>query len=260
MAWSPWASILDTTSSASTCLPHHENDAPSSELYSASRSPRIGAKRPVAQGGPYYHKSDPGTIVLMSRPCWRSTIPDTCGPPSLHHYRLPIAYGPSRRDEIVRGLLAFRNLFDGSRRMTASPSHLTPQSAARMCGASIDRLHVRSPSIRQLFWDSLDDEFNTGVRPRLGSVPMVRVLIGFATPPSSTPTPARRRPRRLAPRRRSLREAQPSLRPFPSNPPWGGPQSSNQRVDPALLTCSALRTQLRHGERTSRPATNPQPA
>ena len=103
----------------------------------------------LTKDGKKISKSDPGTIVLMSD-LLETHAPDTLRALFLtSHYRRPIDYGPSRLDEIARGLQAFHKGFERFERLTGTsllrargpdaPRRLRPRRRRRSCR--------RSPSI-----------------------------------------------------------------------------------------------------------------
>ena len=74
----------------------------------------------LTKDGKKISKSDPGTIVLMSD-LLESHAPDTLRALFLtSHYRRPTDYGPSRLDEIARGLQAFHKGFERFEQLTGT--------------------------------------------------------------------------------------------------------------------------------------------
>jgi cysteinyl-tRNA synthetase len=160
-------------------FPHHENEVVQSESYSGKPFATYWLHNGLlTKGGKKISKSDPETIVLMGD-LLRDHDPDTLRALLLSsHYRRPIDYGPSRLDEVARGLLAFRNLFERFERLTG-------ESFYALAAEDRDRAD-RVPSAiaeveehRARFLEAMDDDFNTG--GALGELfEMVRSVNRFA--------------------------------------------------------------------------------
>ncbi len=147
-------------------FPHHENEVAQSESYTG---------RPFAtywlhtglltKDGRKISKSDPGTIVLM-RDLLRSHDPDTLRALFLtSHYRRPTDYGPSRLDEIARGLQTFRNLFDRFARLTGESFFDIQAPTLRADGDAAEGEAELARAVvghRERFLEAMDDDFNTG--------------------------------------------------------------------------------------------------
>src|SRR5262249_42180524 len=124
--------------------------------------------------------SDPDTIVLM-RDLLARHDPDTLRALLLSsHYRRPIDFGPSRLDEIDRGLQSFRHLFERFERLTGSPFYDLPAPAPPPdLDAGPSPLLTEVGEHRRRFLDAMDDDFNTG--GALGELfEIVRALNRFA--------------------------------------------------------------------------------
>ncbi len=143
-------------------FPHHENEVVQSESYSGRPFATYWLHNGLlTKGGKKISKSDPETIVLMGD-LLKQHDSDTLRAMLLSsHYRRPIDYGPTRLDEIGRGLLAFRNLFDRFQRSTGESFYML-EGADR---ESPDRLASPIPEVeehRTRFLEAMDDDFNTG--------------------------------------------------------------------------------------------------
>ncbi len=145
-------------------FPHHENEVVQSESYTGKPFATFWLHNGLlTKGGRKISKSDPDTIVLMSDLLGRHD-PDTLRALLLtSHYRRPIDYGPSRLDELSRGLQAFHKGFDRFERLTGSSFY---QLAAPTRRAEFDPgaspLLEEVAEHRRRFLDAMDDDFNTG--------------------------------------------------------------------------------------------------
>jgi cysteinyl-tRNA synthetase len=145
-------------------FPHHENEVVQSESYSGEPFATYWMHNGLlTKDGKKISKSDPGTIVLMSD-LLKAHDSDTLRALLLtSHYRRPIDYGPSRLDEIKRGLQTFRKAFERFEALTGSTfdaleaptrrSEFDPGSSALLAEIAEHRLR---------FLDAMDDDFNTG--------------------------------------------------------------------------------------------------
>ena len=143
-------------------FPHHENEVVQSESYSGKPFASYWLHNGLlTKGGKKISKSDPETIVLMGDLLERHD-PDTLRTLLLSsHYRRPIDYGPSRLEEIAKGLQSFRNLFERYERLTGE-SFYALKSPLRQSEA---REVVGIPEVEELranFLEAMDDDFNTG--------------------------------------------------------------------------------------------------
>ena len=98
-------------------FPHHENELAQSESYTGEPFASYWMHNGLlTKDGKKISKSDPGTIVLMSD-LLKAHAPDTLRVLLLSsHYRRPIDYGPTRLEEIERGLQTFYRAFERFRR------------------------------------------------------------------------------------------------------------------------------------------------
>jgi cysteinyl-tRNA synthetase len=145
-------------------FPHHENELVQSESYTgvpfASYWLHNGL---LTKEGRKISKSDPGTIVLMSD-LLKAHAPDTLRVLLLSsHYRRPIDYGPTRLEEIERGLQTFYRAFERFEELTGARFD---QLAAPARRGDFDpggsELLQEIADHRQRFLDAMDDDFNTG--------------------------------------------------------------------------------------------------
>ncbi len=145
-------------------FPHHENEVVQSESFSGRPFATYWMHNGLlTKDGKKISKSDPGTIVLMAD-LLASHDPDTLRALLLtSHYRRPTDYGPSRLDEVARGLQAFSTFFERAERLLGTPFHALPAPDRR---AEFDPggspLLVEVAEHRQAFLDAMDDDFNTG--------------------------------------------------------------------------------------------------
>lgn len=145
-------------------FPHHENELVQSESYTGMPFATYWLHNGLlTKDGKKISKSDPGTIVLMTD-LLASHDPDTLRALFLtSHYRRPIDYGPSRLDEIGRGLQTFYKGFERFERLTGLDFYQLEAPTRR---ASLDQgdsaLSAQVAAHRQRFLDAMDDDFNTG--------------------------------------------------------------------------------------------------
>jgi cysteinyl-tRNA synthetase len=145
-------------------FPHHENEVVQSESFTGKPFATYWLHNGLlTKEGKKISKSDPGTIVLMSD-LLRAYDPDTLRALLLtSHYRRPIDYGPTRLDELRRGLQAFIRAFERFEQLTGSPFDQLDSPSRR---ADFDP--GESPLLREIaehrqrFLDAMDDDFNTG--------------------------------------------------------------------------------------------------
>jgi cysteinyl-tRNA synthetase len=145
-------------------FPHHENEVVQSESYTgvpfASYWLHNGL---LTKEGRKISKSDPGTIVLMSD-LLAAHDPDTLRALLVaSHYRRPIDYGPTRLEELKRGLQTFHKAFERLEHLTGTRFDQLQAPTRRDefdPGSSI--LLKEVGGLRQRFLDAMDDDFNTG--------------------------------------------------------------------------------------------------
>jgi len=145
-------------------FPHHENELVQSECYTGEPFASFWMHNGLlTKEGKKISKSDPGTVVLMSDLLERYS-PDVLRLLLLSsHYRRPIDYGPTRLDEIDRGLQTFYRAFERFEELCKEPFYTLEAPTRRADWKDGD-----SPSLaeiaehRQRFLDAMDDDFNTG--------------------------------------------------------------------------------------------------
>ncbi len=145
-------------------FPHHENEVVQSECYSGQPFATYWLHNGLlTKDGKKISKSDPGTIVLM-RDLLKKHDPDTLRALLLtSHYRRPIDYGPSRLDELSRGLQSFYKTFERFERLTGKSFYDLEAPSRRAPFDSGDSALLKGiANHRQKFLDALDDDFNTG--------------------------------------------------------------------------------------------------
>jgi len=143
-------------------FPHHENEVVQSESFTGKPFATYWLHNGLlTKGGKKISKSDPETIVLM-QDLLRQHDPDTLRALLLSsHYRRPIDYGPSRLDEISRGLQAFRNFFDRYERI-AGESFYALDAPRREDEGRTPSAIPEVEEHRSRFLEAMDDDFNTG--------------------------------------------------------------------------------------------------
>ncbi len=145
-------------------FPHHENELVQSESYTGEPFASYWLHNGLlTKDGRKISKSDPATIVLMSD-LLKAHPPDTLRALLLSsHYRRPIDFGPSRLDEIERGLQTFYRAFERFLELTGERFD---QLAAPTRRGELDpggsSLLKEVADHRQQFLDAMDDDFNTG--------------------------------------------------------------------------------------------------
>lgn len=145
-------------------FPHHENEVVQSESYTGQTFATYWMHNGLlTKDGKKISKSDPGTIVLM-KDLLKAHDSDTLRALLLtSHYRRPIDYGPSRLDELSRGLQTFAKGFERFERLTGTRFYdlIAPTRRKDMdTGNSAFLGDVAAH--RQRFLDAMDDDFNTG--------------------------------------------------------------------------------------------------
>ncbi len=145
-------------------FPHHENEVVQSESFTGEPFATYWMHNGLlTKDGKKISKSDPGTIVLMSD-LLETHAPDTLRALFLtSHYRRPTDYGPSRLDELARGLQAFHKGFDRFEQLTGSSFFEleAPSSRGDFDPGTSSLLEVIAGH-RGRFLDAMDDDFNTG--------------------------------------------------------------------------------------------------
>ena len=144
-------------------FPHHENEVVQSESYTgvpfASYWLHNGL---LTKDGKKISKSDPGTIVLMSD-LLKAHAPDTLRALLLSsHYRRPIDYGPTRLEEIERGLQTFYRAFERFEERTGKSFYSLEAPTRRDVSAGDSSLPDEIAEHRRQFLEAMDDDFNTG--------------------------------------------------------------------------------------------------
>ena len=116
----------------------------------------------LTKDGRKISKSDPGTIVLMSD-LLKAHAPDTLRALLLSsHYRRPIDYGPTRLEEIERGLQTFYRAFERFEELTGKSFYSLEAPTRRDDTPGDPALPAGIAEHRQQFLDAMDDDFNTG--------------------------------------------------------------------------------------------------
>jgi cysteinyl-tRNA synthetase len=232
-------------------FPHHENEVAQSESYTGQPFATYWLHNGLlTKEGKKISKSDPDTVVLMSD-LLRRHDPDTLRSLFLtSHYRRPTDYGPSRLDEIGRGLQTFHNLFDRFERVTGESFYTLPGPNRR---ADLDvgssELLREVGEHRQRFLDAMDDDFNTGAA--VGELfDIVRVLnryidaSGIEAPGKAGATPDPGAIRELRAGAVVLRELTQILGLY-RRPPARPKAEQDRLTGPLLDLLLHLRTQLR---------------
>ena len=147
-------------------FPHHENEVVQSECYSGKPFATYWLHTGLlTKGGRKISKSDPDTIVLMAD-LLEKYDPDTLRALFLSsHYRRPIDYGPSRLDELDKGLQTFRHFFGRFERLTGESFYALAAPERRaddVPGTDRSQLLGEVAELRRRFLEAMDDDFNTG--------------------------------------------------------------------------------------------------
>jgi cysteinyl-tRNA synthetase len=145
-------------------FPHHENEVVQSESFSGETFATYWMHNGLlTKDGKKISKSDPGTIVLMSD-LLRAHDTDTLRALLLtSHYRRPIDYGPSRLDELKRGLQTFRKAFERFESLTGTPfDQLDAPTRRAEFDPGASPLLKEVGEHRDRFLEAMDDDFNTG--------------------------------------------------------------------------------------------------
>ncbi len=164
-------------------FPHHENEVVQSESFSGKPFANYWLHTGLlTKGGRKISKSDPETIVLMAD-LLEKYDPDTLRALFLSsHYRRPIDYGPSRLDELAKGLHSFRQFFERFERLTGQSFYTLTAPTSRLednASADAPPLLKTVQEHRVGFLSAMDDDFNTG--GALGELfELVRVLNRYA--------------------------------------------------------------------------------
>ena len=145
-------------------FPHHENELVQSECYTGKTFATYWLHNGLlTKDGKKISKSDPGTIILMSD-LLKKHHPDTIRTLLLSsHYRRPIDYGPSRLEELERGLQSFYRAFERFEELTGESfdTLVAPTSRADFDTKGSAFL-AEIGEHREAFLEAFDDDFNTG--------------------------------------------------------------------------------------------------
>ncbi|MGZ3433824.1 MAG: cysteine--tRNA ligase, partial [Isosphaeraceae bacterium] len=144
-------------------FPHHENEVVQSESYTGVPFVSYWLHNGLlTKDGRKISKSDPGTIVLMSD-LLKAHAPDTLRALLLSsHYRRPIDYGPTRLEEIERGLQTFYRAFERFEERTGKSFYSLEAPTRRDDTPGDPALPAAIVELRQQFLEAMDDDFNTG--------------------------------------------------------------------------------------------------
>jgi cysteinyl-tRNA synthetase len=144
-------------------FPHHENEVVQSESYSGKPFATFWLHNGLlTKEGRKISKSDPGTIVLMSDLLEKHAADTLRSLLLTSHYRRPIDYGPTRLDELSRGLQAFHKAFERCKRLTGTDFYQLEAPRRRTDAAPSDDLPDEIADHRSRFLEAMDDDFNTG--------------------------------------------------------------------------------------------------
>jgi cysteinyl-tRNA synthetase len=158
-------------------FPHHENEVVQSESFTGQTFATYWMHNGLlTKDGKKVSKSDPGTVILMSDLLQRHDADTLRALFLASHYRRPIDYGPTRLQELKKGLQNFNKLFDRFESITqesfynlVAPTRANDFSVGRQ---EIDtsgtpayrqsKLLTEVGDHRQRFLDAMNDDFNTG--------------------------------------------------------------------------------------------------
>ena len=145
-------------------FPHHENEVVQSESFSGKPFASYWLHNGLlTKDGKKISKSDPGTIVLMAD-LLKAHDADTLRALFLSsHYRRPIDYGPTRLDELKRGLQTFHKAFERFEALTDARFDQLEAPKTRSDFAPGDSALLKEVvEHREKFLAAMDDDFNTG--------------------------------------------------------------------------------------------------
>lgn len=148
-------------------FPHHENEVAQSEACTHKPFVRYWLHNGLlTKDGKKIAKSDPETVVLMKDLLTKHDTDTLRSVFLTSHYRRPIDYGPTRLDELSRGLQAFHGFFDRYQSITGELFHNLEAPTQR---ADLDPTIVAQSTLvatlaehRNNVLSALDDDFNTG--------------------------------------------------------------------------------------------------
>jgi cysteinyl-tRNA synthetase len=145
-------------------FPHHENELVQAESFSGKTFASYWLHNGLlTKDGRKISKSDPGTIVLMAD-LLEAHDADTLRALLLSsHYRRPIDYGPTRLDELKRGLQTFHKAFERFETHTGTRFDQidAPKTRAEFAPGE-SALLKEVAEHRDGFLAAMDDDFNTG--------------------------------------------------------------------------------------------------
>jgi cysteinyl-tRNA synthetase len=145
-------------------FPHHENEVVQSESYSGQPFATYWLHNGLlTKDGKKISKSDPGTVILMAD-LLEAHDADTLRALFLaSHYRRPIDYGPTRLEELKRGLQTFHKGFERFEHLTGTRFDQLEASARRgEFEPGESALLKELAEHREQFLAAMDDDFNTG--------------------------------------------------------------------------------------------------
>lgn len=145
-------------------FPHHENEVVQSECFTGETFATYWLHNGLlTKDGRKISKSDPGTVILM-RDLLESHDRDTLRALFLSsHYRRPIDYGPTRLEELHRGLQVFRKAFEKYEQVTGSRFYELSAPTSRGEFAAGESPFLKELGVhREKFLAAMDDDFNTG--------------------------------------------------------------------------------------------------
>ncbi len=145
-------------------FPHHENELAQSESYHEKPFVKYWMHNGLlTKNGRKISKSDPDTVVLMKDLLVKFEPDIIRGLILSSHYRSPIDFGNSRLDEIGRGLMAFRNLFERFDRVSGLSFYsLAAPTRHGDFGTDGTPFLEQVAEHRRTFLDAMNDDFNTG--------------------------------------------------------------------------------------------------
>lgn len=145
-------------------FPHHENELVQSECYTDEPFATFWMHNGLlTKEGRKISKSDPDTVVLMSDLLEQYSSDVIRMLLLSSHYRRPIDYGPTRLDEVNRGLQTFYRAFERFEEVGGESFYALEAPTTRADWKAGDAPALAEiAEHRRRFLDAMDDDFNTG--------------------------------------------------------------------------------------------------
>lgn len=168
-------------------FPHHENELAQSESWTGQPFARIWMHNGLLKMGSAKMAGSVGNVVNIADLLKRHS-PETVRFLLLStHYRSPIEYSEERLDEVKTSLIRFNRFFERYERIAGDAFHnqstatqrrntkiLTQVSPKSALLAESERINTVVPTLRDRFFECMDDDFNTG-----GAVGVLFELVSY---------------------------------------------------------------------------------